>query len=379
MFECNHFEKRAEIAVKLVVVYFEIALQGLFFSKLKEEVLLTEDNIFHLKWRCQGQRFPAVRGHPGFEMRRCNQTNLKASDVLSLLPRDLINFPTPTMLDVARLISIWTSPGSISEKTLRILNPSYKTLSFTGLRCALSFFRAKCSHHAWLYKLCHDATTWRHPDLRDYPVSICYMFTESWRASQFDWNDRAIRNSELGVKTRVLVVVPHHFQLLKPMSTEDVFIYRTIREWNSAFAHQESVGAIVVVLPVVSQTFTHEFSTEFASVTVKWLESGKRVFVLPPPKARNASTWYSVCQEASRRIRDITARKPHCLHLIRQYLPAENSTESEREPYRVLGAFAINDLGFTFSEIQCRIIYGAWRRQLDDEVELPLLKGDKIR
>ncbi|KAL6723860.1 hypothetical protein Aduo_018819 [Ancylostoma duodenale] len=73
-----------------------------------------------------------------FELPNCNQTNLKASDIVHELPESLANFPTPRMLDVARFLSIWTSAGTITERTMLILNPRYKTLAVNGLALVVS-------------------------------------------------------------------------------------------------------------------------------------------------------------------------------------------------------------------------------------------------
>lgn len=354
-------------------------MKSLSFSTSGEEIVITEEHFFNLKWKCHGQPFPAIGGNMGFEMPHCNLSDLRASDVLHFLPQEIMNFPTPTIMDVARLISIWTSTESVSEKVYRVLNPGHKTLSLTGLRCALSFFRSRCSHHAWLYKCYPRTTVLTHPNLPDFPVPIRDMFAEAWKGSFFDWNNEDRPNSDLVARMRVLAVVPYQFEPLKAMSTGEVFVYKLIHEWNNALVHQESVGAIVVVLPVVCPTYPYEFLTGFDSVAVRWLEGGIRVFVLPPPRGKDTTTWYNVCREASHRIADLMVKRSDCQHLLRQYLPAESPLETGREPCQLLGEFTIYGPYQKFSEIQCRTAYEAWNKQLDAELKLPLLKHEGSR
>ena len=108
-------------------------MKSLSFSTSGEEIVITEEHFFNLKWKCHGQPFPAIGGNMGFEMPHCNLSDLRASDVLHFLPQEIMNFPTPTIMDVARLISIWTSTESVSEKVHHVFSPGHKTLLLTGL------------------------------------------------------------------------------------------------------------------------------------------------------------------------------------------------------------------------------------------------------
>nr|CDJ92637.1 unnamed protein product [Haemonchus contortus] len=104
-------------------------------------------HFLHVKFRCDGEPFPALEGRAGFPLETCRcSRNTFVKDVLSEVPQPACEERIECVLDAARVLSIWWDPGSISLKVQHIMDRSYQVLRPKAVGFAYAFFRHRCLH-----------------------------------------------------------------------------------------------------------------------------------------------------------------------------------------------------------------------------------------
>ncbi|EYC16809.1 hypothetical protein Y032_0032g2506 [Ancylostoma ceylanicum] len=287
----------------------------------------SELHFLHVQFRCSGQPFPAVDGRPGFALDGCRcSASIVASDLIPTLLPPAADVRIECVLDAARVLSIWSSTGSISAKQQAILDPSVKMLNPRALAHAYVFFRHRCSHIAMMTALVPPGSALRHKGLMGWPYDVVHMIEIGWRMSlKIEWKELS-RDPNWGQEHRqIVIVVPdilHRLRWTKGHTHTQFFYYRGFRDVhlnrNDIFSDQ--VGTVVFVLPEKEPLDAYSW-VPFMHAVDLWLVRGARVIFVNGPRSADWNAWDRMNDRARASIAAFVDLKPHLLHQVVSLLP----------------------------------------------------------
>ncbi|VDP01739.1 unnamed protein product [Heligmosomoides polygyrus] len=228
-------------------------------SRSEKEFDVTDAMHFlHAQFRCQGQPFPIMPGHPGIPAdvtSRCQcGSTLTVSDLIINVPQPASDHRVETVLEAARVLAIWNGIGTLTDKVKWICDPFHRRVTLRSVGLAYAFLRTRCLHISiWTSMVPHDAIM-RYNQIQGWSYDMTEIFEIGWKiAKTTDWN---LVQTEIGKEHhKTLVVVPETLRRLKHLQRSienvDVFYYRKFSEVhlrkNELF--RDELGHVVFVMP----------------------------------------------------------------------------------------------------------------------------------
>ncbi|EYB82348.1 hypothetical protein Y032_0361g3462 [Ancylostoma ceylanicum] len=106
--------------------------------------------FLNASFRCQGQPFPLVPGHPNLmpevTTSYCGSGTITAGEIIKGLPSPACEHRVDTVLEAARILAIWNGAGTLTEKLKWIEDPFHRRVTARSVGLAYAFFRTRCLH-----------------------------------------------------------------------------------------------------------------------------------------------------------------------------------------------------------------------------------------
>ncbi|VDL69682.1 unnamed protein product [Nippostrongylus brasiliensis] len=290
-----------------------VALDELEFS------VPNDSHILHAQFRCRGQEFPAVNGSPSFPMSTCCVQ--------------------------ARLLSIWSGLGSISNKVQQIMNPAVKRIDPRSVGFALV----------------EPASTMRHGHVSgDWTIDFERIFELGWNiARRMVWEDVKTDGILEKIHNRVLVVIPTMLARMRFMSgsTRTRFFYygdfSAIRTKNDTL-FTDDVGAVIIVLPAEEPRKVTAWLALLSAIDL-WVTCGARVLLVNGPRSTNLISWEHVTQRMRSHLLSYISMRPERAELIIDLLQRDVGTVDTQAAWMAISSTGQARNSGPFLEIISRI------------------------
>ncbi|KAK5969000.1 Integrase catalytic domain-containing protein [Trichostrongylus colubriformis] len=335
-------------------------------------------HFLHVKFRCDGQPFPAIEGRAGFPLDSCRcSRSTYVRDLLPDIPPPAVDERVECVLDAARVLSIWWDVGSISLKVQRIMDKSYKALKPKAVGFAYAFFRHRCLHVAIMAGSVPQGAPFRHTLLSDWMCDSTRI-KYGWRtAKKVKWSQVALTVQTGQEHSRIVLVIPevlHRIQHCLIGSNTIVFYYKSFREvkaTNTAL-FADDVGNVVYVLPPKEPTDPFSW-LQFVNSLNLWL--GAHVTVVNGPRSVELHSWDRLNEKSRSHMTGYLDTYPAFMSRLHYLIPSEPGVLSPAMACSKVGV--VHDPNRWWAVEQATEFYESLRQQVKEIVQLEPLRIPK--
>ncbi|VDO85689.1 unnamed protein product [Haemonchus placei] len=350
--------------------------------RLEDEYEVADTMHFlHVKFRCDGQPFPALEGRAGFPLETCRcSRNTFVKDMLSEVPQPACEERIECVLDAARVLSIWWDPGSISLKVQRIMDRSYQVLRPKAVGFAYAFFRHRCLHVGIMAGTVPQKALFCHSQIQGWSLDLTRIIEYGWRIGrQMEWKHVEQSVQKAQEHSRTVVVVPEVLHRLKHCLTSSrtvIFYYKSFREVRatntSLFA--DDIGKVVYVLPPKEPADPFSW-LQFVNAINLWLTCGAHVIVVNGPRSSELNSWDRMNEKARNHLNGYVDTYPAFLSQLHYLIPSEPGVLSSAMACLKVGL--VQDQKRWWAVDQAVEFYGFLRHQVKEFVQLESVKIPK--
>ncbi|VDL77857.1 unnamed protein product [Nippostrongylus brasiliensis] len=353
-------------------------LQNLFGLEEPGFIVQSPSHILHVQFQCRGQDFPAVSGSLSFPLQTCSVAGkIRALDLISILPHPASDVGVDCVLSAARILSIWSGPGSASSKAEQIVNPMVKKLDPRAVGFAYAFFKTRCVHIAMMAKLMEPTKVMRHAEVDGgWPSDFKRIVAMGWSmARRVEWTE-VVESRIFGqAHNRVLLVVPTVLQRVRFMSGGSrtrVFYYNDfsdIRTKNDSI-FTDDLGEVIIILPPEEPRKVTAWLALLAAINL-WATCGARVLLVNGPRSVNIVSWELVTQKTRSHLLSYLNARPEHADRVVDLMQREPGTYDPQSAWTAVGV--VNDATQWISPEDTQMFYTALCNQVQPLVVLEKL------
>lgn len=335
-------------------------------------------HILHAQFQCRGQDFPAVNGSPSFPLEKCRVAgSIRAVDLISILPHPANCYEVDCVLSAARILSIWSGPGSVTSKVEQILNPAVKKLDPRAVGFAYAFFKTRCVHIAMMAKLVEPATTMRHGAVDGgWPSDFKRILEIGWTfARRVEWSDVVESHLFGEVHNRVLLVVPAVLERMRFMTggtKTRVFYYSefsALRTKNDSI-FMDDVGVVIIILPPEEPRKVTAWLALLSAINL-WATCGAKVLLVNGPRSANTFSWEHVTQKTRSHVLSYLDVRPEHADRIVDLMQRDPGTYDAQSAWATVGV--LPDSSQWMSPDSTQMFYNSLCNQVQHVVKLEKL------
>ncbi|VDO92581.1 unnamed protein product [Heligmosomoides polygyrus] len=298
--------------------------------KLENDYDVDDDMHFlHLRFRCDGQPFPAVDGRPGFPLPSCRVSQMTiVSDMLPTVPPPAAEEKVECVLDAARVLAVWWGTGSISEKCRRIMDKTYLAINPKAVAVAYLFFRRRCTHVAVMSGMVPAESRLNHKGLRGWPWDTTRIVEQGWNLSRaMEWTAQAQNLVEEDQHARIVILIPkvlHRLTFCVKGPRTTLFYYRSFREIrrNNNVIFADEVGQVVIVLPPKEPDDSYSW-IQLVSAVDLWFRCGAQIWMVNGPRSGEDGSWNRLNEKARGHVLGYLDHHPEFVAQWHALVPAE--------------------------------------------------------
>lgn len=299
-------------------------------QRLENDYDVDDDMHFlHVRFRCDGQPFPAVDGRPGFPLPSCRVSQMTiVSDMLPTVPPPAAEEKVECVLDAARVLAVWWGTGSISEKCRRIMDKTYLAINPKAVAVAYSFFRRRCTHVAVMSGMVPAESRLNHKGLRGWPWDITRIVEQGWNLSRaMEWTAQAQNLAEEDQHARIVILIPevlHRLTFCVKGPRTTLFYYRSFREIrrNNNVIFADEVGQVVIVLPPKEPDDSYSW-IQLVSAVDLWFRCGAQIWMVNGPRSGEDGSWNRLNEKARGHVLGYLDHHPEFVAQWHDLVPAE--------------------------------------------------------
>ncbi|VDO76537.1 unnamed protein product [Heligmosomoides polygyrus] len=240
-------------------------------------------HFLHLRFRCDGQPFPAVDGRPGFSILSCRVSQMTlVSDLLPTVPPLAAEENVECVMDAARVLA----------------KEIYACGRYVGNGTSGVEIKPK--------------------GLRGWPWDITRIVEQGWNLSRAtEWTSQAQNLAEEDQHARIVILIPEG-----PRTT--LFYYRSFLEIrrNNNVIFADEVGQVVIVLPPKEPDESCAWIQLVSDVDL-WFRCGAQIWMVNGPRFGEDDSWNRLNEKARGHVLGYRDRHPEFVAQWHDLVPAE--------------------------------------------------------